>query len=113
EYFLNEKDKPKHSFHIEFNAENERLKEKEKDRECKNCKLPYYGKEIVVNIDFFKTASRKKLKTGGELWLFKIKSKDAKGYQFIFNNFYLPEGGELIFYDKNQENFLGKFTNEN
>lgn len=110
---LKDKDKDKYSFDVAFDAEKERKKEKKKEKTCKTCTLPYYGKEISVNIDFFKKAHLKKLDDGGKLWLLKLKTKDSEGFQFIFNNFKLEEGCELIIYDKSQENFLGKFTEEN
>ena len=43
----------------------------------------------------------------------KISSDSAVGMQFFFNDYYVPVGGELFFYDNNRFNKIGAFTHNN
>ncbi|MDP2889501.1 MAG: hypothetical protein Q8P34_11160 [Bacteroidota bacterium] len=82
----------KKTIKIDIAAKKEKEKADLAKSECKTCTLPYYGKEIPLSLDFFDNAKSKKLKDGGELWILKLDTKDWHGFQFFFENFYLPEG---------------------
>jgi hypothetical protein len=54
---------------------------------------PYrFGKEFVVDIDINDDGQWINLSNGSRIWVMNIQSTDAKTMNFIFDEFYLPEG---------------------
>ena len=102
-----------HTTKIDVEAKKEKEKADLAKSDCKTCTLPYYGKEIPLSLNFFDKAKPKKLEDGGEVWLLKLDTKDWHGVQFFFENFYLPEGSELFFYNEKKDMELGAFTSQN
>lgn len=92
---------------------NEKKILKEIIKDCESCRDKYYGKEVETNIDFFISAHKIKVDNGDEIWLLNIKSDSAEGYQFLFDEFYLPEQCKLFFYNEERNMSLGAFTSEN
>ncbi|WP_147549534.1 T9SS type A sorting domain-containing protein [Barnesiella propionica] len=81
---------------------------------CSGCYNQfYYGKEVVVDIDFFDLAQEYEINDGKKLWLLKLESEKAKGYQLIFSKFCIPKGGSLFIYNEDRSMVLGSFTDEN
>ena len=81
---------------------------------CKNCSNNfYYGKEVDVNVDFFKSAQALNISDEENLWLLKFESEKAEGYQLIFSKFWLPPNGKLFIYNEDKTMILGSFTSEN
>lgn len=72
-----------------------------------------YGQEVPVVIDFFNQAQMISINDGSELWVLNVKSDSAEGYQFLFDEFHLPEGCRLFIYNKGRDMVLGAFTSEN
>lgn len=103
----------KHTIKINIEAKHEKDKADLAVSDCKTCTLPYYGSEIPLKINFFDQAKSKKLKDGSELWILKLSSKDWHGFQFFFDNFYLPEGSELFLFNDKKDMELGAFTSLN
>lgn len=53
------------------------------------------------------------LEDGSKLWRLRIRVKDALALGVYYDAFYLPEGGRLFLYNKDRNQILGAFTNEN
>ena len=51
-------------------------------------------------------------KKEARLWTLKIHSKNAKALALQLNDFYLPKGAKLFFYDKSRKRILGAYTEE-
>jgi len=84
------------------------------NKKCKTCNSGfYYGKEVDTKIDFFKSAQNIGVIENEKVWLLKIESKNAKGYQLIFNNFQLQKGEKIFIYNEEKNMILGSFTSEN
>lgn len=81
------------------------------DTKYRNEKI--YGRNIHDNIDVLALASSIILNDSIIVFLLKIESDSAIGMQFFFNEFYLPDGAELFFYDENRVNTIGAFTYRN
>jgi hypothetical protein len=81
---------------------------------CNSCRSggKYYGKEIDMGIDFFSSAQMTPM-DDGEIWTMKIVSEKSEGFQFLFNDFYLPDGCLLFFYNEERTMHLGAFTSAN
>ena len=79
----------------------------------KLSKKSIYGKYIVQKIDFFSEAKKIIFKDSSKLFVLKIVSQSAEGLQFFFNEFFLPPGGKLYFYNEDKTQILGAFTSLN
>ena len=72
---------------------------------------PYrFGKEFVVDIDINDDGQWINLSNGSRIWVMNIQSTDAKTMNFIFDEFYLPEGSKLYFYNDQKTDLLGAYT---
>ena len=81
---------------------------------CVNCSSGfYYGKEQDVQIDFFEAAQIIETTGNKNVWILKIESAMAEGFQLICSNFYIAEGGKLFIYNEDRSMLLGAFTSEN
>ncbi len=72
-----------------------------------------YGKAKNLALNVKGNSSVTILPDSSKIWLLKIQSDSAFGYQFIFQNFNLPFGAKLFIYNENQTMVLGAFTNKN
>lgn len=50
------------------------------------------------------------LENGDKVWLLNIKSKGAKTLNFLFDEFHIPEGAKLYFYNDDRTDVLGAYT---
>ncbi|MFT4662367.1 MAG: lysyl endopeptidase [Patiriisocius sp.] len=75
---------------------------------------PYrFGFDHDVNYNFFEIASNIERKNGDKVWRMGINCPKATSINFLFGEFYLPEGGELFIWNQDRTEFLGSFTNAN
>jgi len=73
--------------------------------------LPYrFGKEFEVDIDIDKDGQWINLSDGSRVWVINIQSSGAKTMNFIFDEFYLPPGSKLYFYNDQKTDLLGAYT---
>ena len=81
---------------------------------CNSCRSggKYYGREIDLGVDFFKKALMTPI-DDGEIWTLKIESGKSEGFQFVFSDFYLPDGCLLYFRNDEKNMHLGAFTSAN
>ena len=87
-----------------------KIQEEDKERDAKGDSAWRFGYEHQVDISLETHGSWTNLSDGSRFWLLNIKSKDAKTMNFIFDEFYLPKGGKLYFYNADQSDLLGAYT---
>lgn len=81
---------------------------------CVTCNSGfYYGKEIDLNLDFFKEAEFFSTENGEKVWLLKLTTSEAEGFQVIFDKFNLKEESKLYIYNEDLSMILGAFTSNN
>ncbi|MBQ0740132.1 secretion system protein Por, partial [Aquimarina celericrescens] len=68
-----------------------------------------FGYEHQVSLDL-KDGTWNILKDGSKVWLLNVKSKGAKTLNFMFDEFLLPEGAKLYFYNDKKTDLLGAYT---
>ena len=72
---------------------------------------PYrFGKEFSVDIDINEDGQWINLSNGSRVWVMNIRSNNAKTMNFIFDEFHLPEGSKLYFYNDQKTDLLGAYT---
>jgi hypothetical protein len=72
---------------------------------------PYrFGKEFSVDIDINEDGQWINLSNGSRVWVMNIRSNNAKTMNFIFDEFHLPEGSQLYFYNDQKIDLLGAYT---
>lgn len=69
------------------------------------------GKMLPVNLNINKDGEWTKLPDGTSIWRLTIKSPDALAMMLYYDDFYIPKGGKLFIYNKDQSHVLGAYTN--
>ena len=69
-----------------------------------------FGYDHMVNINIENDGTWINLNNGSRFWIFNIKSDGALTMNFIFDEFYIPEGGKLYFYNSDRTDLLGAYT---
>lgn len=76
----------------------------------KNENQPFrFGYEHQVSLSL-KDGKWNRLKNGDKIWLLNIKSDGAKTLNFLFDEFNIPEGAKLYFYNNDKSDLLGAYT---
>lgn len=76
-----------------------------------NKGIPRFAKTILVeNLGIDKSGQWTTLNDSTQIWRQSIKANGAQGLLLSYNDFYIPEGGKLFIYDKDQTQILGAFT---
>lgn len=85
------------------------------DAEAKEQGLPpRLGVTIPLNgLDLLKKGEWTTLGNGQRVCRLAIRAAGAKALNLYYEQFYIPEGGQLFIYDKKKTHILGAFTNEN
>ncbi len=71
-----------------------------------------YALSIPVNLDIQSAGTWSNV-ADGRIWRLKLQSKDAIALGVYFDDFWLPEGGELFLYNEDKSQVLGAFTEIN
>lgn len=71
-----------------------------------------FGVILPLGVDFFEKADYAEIDKG-KLWVLRVRSDNAQALTIYSDNFYLPEGGELFVYNKDQSQVIGAFTSLN
>ena len=67
-----------------------------------------------VNTDIKQDALRTDIASeGGEIWRYKIVSKEAKSIQLFFKKYIVPSGAKLFIYNEDYSRIYGAFTDKN
>jgi hypothetical protein len=69
-----------------------------------------FGYEHSVSYGLDNAGTWQELPNGDRFWLASFKSNGAKTLNFIFDQFYIPEGGKLYFYNEDKTDLLGAYT---
>jgi hypothetical protein len=69
-----------------------------------------FGYEHQVDFGLDTHGSWTNLPNGDRFWLLNLKSSGAQTMNFIFDEFYIPEGGKLYFYNSDKSDLLGAYT---
>ncbi|MDD6211249.1 MAG: trypsin-like peptidase domain-containing protein [Bacteroidales bacterium] len=104
------------STYIVEDLDREEIKRELEERggNCRECSDGfYYGKEVYTRIDFFRSAQKIETDNDEKVWLLKIESEKAEGYQLIFSKFKMAKGAKLFVYNEDRSMLLGSFTSEN
>lgn len=72
-----------------------------------------FGYEFEVNHNFMTHGDWITLKNGDKIWRMSYKSNDALSLNFMFTEFYLPEGSKLYVYNDDKDDLLRPFTHHN
>jgi len=69
-----------------------------------------FGYDHLVDVNIANDGTWVNLNDGSRFWIFNIKSEGALTMNFIFDEFFIPEGGKLYFYNSNRTDLLGAYT---
>lgn len=79
-----------------------------------NKSIPWrFGKEMYVGQDFNEIGDWQTLPNGDRIWRMAYKSDGAYTLNFIFDQFWLPEGAKLYVYNTSKTDLLRPFTHFN
>lgn len=81
---------------------------------CAECEGNFYGYGIAGNYNVKSNAQYTKDSIdNGKLWIFKLKSTTAYGFQFYFKKFIIPDSASLFIYNEDKTRVLGPYTKNN
>lgn len=72
-----------------------------------------FGKDFSVQLNLNNSGIWEQLPNGDNVWRLKIRSKDAKSINFIFDDFFMPNGAAFFIYNQNKTHLIGAFTHRN
>ncbi len=73
---------------------------------------PYIAKAIPVSYAMYHSGTWTTLNDGRTVWQLRIEAKDALALLLAYNDFYIPEGGELYIYSADKTHVLGAYTEQ-
>ena len=79
----------------------------------KNGMPPRYGYPHKVAYSINNSGTWKTLANGDKLWQLHIICPKALSINFLFDKFWLPEGGKLFVYSPDYKQYIGAFTSKN
>ena len=83
----------------------------QEDAQVKKGDAPFrFGQEIVVDYTLKNSGVWTTLENGDRIWRIRFQSQGAKTLNFVFNDFYLPNGGTIYLYSNDRQNLLGAYT---
>ncbi len=68
-----------------------------------------FGAEIVVDYNLNNSGVWSNLQNGDRVWRIRLHSENAKTMNFIFSDFYMPEGATLYLYNHDKTDLLGAY----
>ncbi len=71
------------------------------------------GRSIPVSYDMNNSGTWTDLPDGRKIWRLQITSTGAQALGLCYNNFYLPEGGQLFIYNASENQIRGAYTFKN
>jgi hypothetical protein len=76
--------------------------------------IPYrFGENIEVDLDLVNDGIWTELENGDGIWRLALESEGATSLNFVFDAYYLPEGGKVFVYSADKTQLIGSFTSEN
>lgn len=74
---------------------------------------PRFGDPIEVSLNMSNSGVWETMPDGGRLWRLSIMAAGAKSINLLYDDFYLPDGGELYIYSADRKHVIGGFTSAN
>lgn len=75
--------------------------------------LPWrFGQEIIVDYNLGNSGQWTTLDNGDRIWRIRFQSEGAKTMNFIFSDFYMPEGATLYLYSNTRTDLLGAYDSK-
>jgi lysyl endopeptidase len=71
------------------------------------------GVNLPVNLNVNNSGIWQPLQNGGRLWRLVIHSDEAMALGLYYNNFYVPNGGQVFIYNETKDHVIGSFTAAN
>lgn len=99
--------------HIFVNPPDMDLVRTEDDYFEKNGEMLRVSRSLDVEFNMENSGSWSYLPDGTAIWRLTITSEDAQALSMHYNEFYIPEGGELFLYNENKRHVIGAFTSIN
>ncbi|MDP6684659.1 MAG: T9SS C-terminal target domain-containing protein, partial [Candidatus Marinimicrobia bacterium] len=72
-----------------------------------------FGYGIEVDFDLGSSGTWEELENGDRVWRLAIKSPNAYSINIVYDDFYLPDGGEFYVYSADKNYIIGAFTEGN
>lgn len=72
-----------------------------------------FGYEHATNYSLLNSGQWTVLPSGDRIWRIRIKSSGALSLNFVFNDFYIPNGGHVYLYSPDKDFVLGAYTAQN
>ncbi|MEE1899889.1 T9SS type A sorting domain-containing protein [Flavobacterium rakeshii] len=83
---------------------------KEDEVNDKRKDIPYrFGYEFLVDYNLANSGSWQTLDNGDRIWRIRFYSEGAKSMNFVFSDFYMPEGASLCLYSNDRKDVLGAY----
>ncbi len=74
---------------------------------------PRMGVSVLVDRNTQNVGTWTEIPGSGKVWRLQIEVKDALALGVYYDDFYIPEGGELFLYNADKSQVLGAYTHEN
>ncbi|NQY08548.1 MAG: trypsin-like peptidase domain-containing protein [Flavobacteriales bacterium] len=71
-----------------------------------------FGEIIETEINLFNSGNWETLKNGDRIWRTGIQSDGAYSINLVFDDFFIPDGGQFFIYNKDKTAYLGSFTSK-
>lgn len=94
---------------LNFDVEQLRKEDQVTDR---NGNLKRIAVNVPVDVDIARTGEWTVLPDGKEIWQQKIQAPNAEGLIVVYEDFYIPKGGELFLYTADKSQVIGAYTHE-
>src|SRR5690606_37857604 len=66
-----------------------------------------FGKELIVKYDMSNAGEWIDLDNGDRIWRIRFQSKDAITMNFLFEDYYVPQGASVYLYNNDKSDILG------
>ncbi|OYQ43166.1 hypothetical protein CHU92_03640 [Flavobacterium cyanobacteriorum] len=85
------------------------LKDEDKANEHRKD-IPWrFGYEFIVDHNLANSGKWHTLPNGDRIWRIRFKSRGAKTLNFLFSDYYMPEGGKVYLYNNSRTDLLGAY----
>ena len=72
-----------------------------------------FGHGIEVSFNLISSGTWENLSNGDRVWRLAVQSSGAYSINIIYDDFFMPAGGEFFVYSENKSYVIGAFTEEN
>ena len=87
--------------------------EKEDMADEENGNPPRFGYSHKVNYNLNNSGLWQELPNGDKLWRLNVYCPEALSIHFLYDKFWIPEGGKFFIYSTDHRHYIGAFTNRN